>query len=153
VITWRRIAALEEVSVEPEGPDTHGRRLVLVAGALFAASTAFPVCASLLREEQVALWVGVLDVGIAAAVLVMSLLVTRRAPPGDCDTLLATCTFHRLVWNVPLVLLLVFFIAGHSVRWNILLPGLAWRAWLLANVAPAAISVWKSRGTGAPTAQ
>ena len=31
----------------------------------------------------------------------------------------------------------LFFLAGDAVKWQVLLPGLAWRAWLFALVLPA----------------
>ena len=42
---------------------------------------------------------------------------------------------------VPLVLLVVFFIAGSHVRWEVLLTGFAWRAWLLMHSLPATLAL------------
>ena len=38
-----------------------------------------------------------------------------------------------------LLLIGVFLVVGERVGWHILLPGLAWRAWVL----PAALSLWR----------
>ena len=54
---------------------------------------------------------------------------------------------HRFV-VVPLVLLVVFFLAGDAVRWHVLLPGLAWRAWLFVVALPS----WLALGPGGGTA-
>ena len=41
------------------------------------------------------------------------------------------------------MLICVFFVVGDQIGWHILLPGLAWRAWLLVWVLPAALSLWE----------
>jgi hypothetical protein len=122
-----------------------GRLLVLCGACLFVVSTIFPIAASLLREEQVGRPMGLADVAIAAALLVWAGLLSRRRPRRDSPGLAGTAaTFHQGLWNLPLVLLVVFLVAGDRVRWNILLPGLAWRVWLLANVFPIALAVWRA---------
>ena len=40
-------------------------------------------------------------------------------------------------------LLAVFLLVGDRVAWSILLPGLAWRAWLLVYVLPAWLAAWR----------
>jgi len=47
-----------------------------------------------------------------------------------------------------LALIAVFLVAGDRIGWHILLPGLAWRAWLLAWVLPSALSLWKGATHG-----
>jgi hypothetical protein len=37
--------------------------------------------------------------------------------------------------------IVVFFLAGDHVRWDVLLPGLAWRGWLLMYSLPAALAL------------
>jgi Na+/melibiose symporter-like transporter len=120
-----------------------GRRLVIAGAALFTVSTLFPIVASLLPEDHVSRGVGVLDVALAAALLVCAALTHHRAGPvRSVQVQAAAGSFHGAAWNVPLLLLIVFFVAGDRVRWNVLLPGLAWRAWLLAATVPAGVSLW-----------
>jgi len=45
---------------------------------------------------------------------------------------------------LPLALLAVFLVVGEQIRWNVLLPGLAWRAWLLLYLLPAGITAWET---------
>lgn len=45
------------------------------------------------------------------------------------------------VAQLLLVLLVIFFVAGDQVKWDVLLPGLAWRAWLLITALPAAFTL------------
>jgi hypothetical protein len=40
-------------------------------------------------------------------------------------------------------LLALFFVFGDRITWNVLLPGLAWRAWLLMYTLPAAIAAYQ----------
>jgi uncharacterized membrane protein YtjA (UPF0391 family) len=125
-----------------------GRRIVLAGGVLFSLSTLFPITASLLREEQVGRVMGISDVAVAAAVFGFAFVLWKRnaalARPG---IVAASAGLQRAAWNLPLLLLVVFLVAGDRVRWNVLLPGLAWRAWLLANVAPWAVAEWKAGAT------
>jgi hypothetical protein len=89
------------------------RPVVIVAGALLVVSTAFPVAASLLTGPAPR-WMGILDVVVAFALVCAGLF---------------------------LALLVVFFLVGDSIKWSILLPGLAWRAWLVGWVLPAALAL------------
>jgi hypothetical protein len=43
--------------------------------------------------------------------------------------------------NLIIVLLVIFFLFGDAIRWNILLPGLAWRAWLFTYSLPALLAI------------
>jgi hypothetical protein len=126
----------------------HGRRIVLAGSVLFCLSTLFPIAASLLREDQVGRATGICDVAVATAVFGFAFVLWKRnAAPARPDIVGASAGLQRAAWNVPLLLLVVFLVAGDRVRWNVLLPGLAWRAWLLANVAPWALAEWKAGST------
>jgi len=48
---------------------------------------------------------------------------------------------YRVTGAVPLLLLVIFFLAGPDVRWDILLVGLAWRGWLLMYSLPAMLAM------------
>ena len=133
-----------------QGSDGRGRSIVLTGACLFVVSTVFPIAASLLAEEQVGRLMGGADVAIAAALLGCAASITRRASGVDSSGLVRTIAgFQQHLWSVPLALLVLFFLEGDRVRWKILLPGLAWRLWLLAYVFPSALGVWKSGRPGA----
>ncbi len=51
---------------------------------------------------------------------------------------------YRGLASGPLALLVLFFVVGDHIRWHVLLPGLAWRAWLLMYSLPAAIAAYQS---------
>jgi hypothetical protein len=42
-------------------------------------------------------------------------------------------------------LLLIFFLVGDRIKWDILLTGLAWRTWMLLTILPAAPNVGAPR--------
>lgn len=92
------------------------RLLARLCIGLFAASTAFPVVASVLPSAPEHRWLGVADVGIAAA----------------------------LVGVVP-ALLVLFFVAGHRINWEVLVVGLAWRVGLLLYTLPYLVAALSER--------
>jgi hypothetical protein len=69
--------------------------------------------------------------------------VSRK--PGDFEPHIVEAAFraYRNLANVLLLLLVLFFVVGDAVQWGILLPGLAWRGWLLVLVLPSWIALWQ----------
>ena len=55
--------------------------------------------------------------------------------------------FHlRILANIPIALLLLFFLAGDRIIcWDVLLVGLGWRFWLLCYVLPSVVSILSFR--------
>jgi hypothetical protein len=127
------------------------RTLVILAGASLVASTAFPVVAGLLKGDTAPRALGVADVLVAFVAVFLGLLVASRNPGGfDDGTILMAFRVYRAAGNVLLLLLVAFFLAGDRIRWSVLLPGLAWRAWLFAWALPSGIALWHApvRETG-----
>ena len=107
---------------------------------LFVVSTAFPVTASLLPATTVSRTIGLLDVGVALVLVAAGIyVVSAKTPTPENDWRAIAC--YKVIGSVPLVLLVVFFIAGSRVRWEVLLPGLAWRTWLLMYSLPAMLAM------------
>ena len=128
-----------------QGPSTveSSRALLYGSAALFTVSCLFPVGASVLQPDQLPRWVGIADVIVAAAVISLGLFVVSRKSAEFAFAVVATAfRSYRGLSNIFLALLVLFFLAGEHVRWNILLPGLAWRAWLLVLVLPSWLSLW-----------
>jgi hypothetical protein len=122
------------------------RSLVGLAASAWVVSTAFPVVASLLRAEEPLRALGVADVAVAAVTVALGVSVAAKKPAGfDARVSDAAVRVYRAAANTCLVLLVVFFLAGDRVRWNVLLPGLAWRAWFFAWVLPSAIALWQGQ--------
>lgn len=130
-----------------------GRALVGLAAVLFIVSTTFPIVASVWPMGRVSIWAGMVDVGLAFVLVLLAMWIEARGRGGvDDRTRRASHRGYRVVMSVPLVLLVTFFLAPHVFRWDVLLPGLAWRAWLLCYSLPAACAVWMGEPAAAGAA-
>jgi hypothetical protein len=118
------------------------RSLGRVCVLLFAISTAFPVVAGFRNTGTPSRWLGLADVGVAALLLTVVFTVAGRVRTrvSDDDRLIAFRVSQALFSVIP-VLLVVFFIAGDRIDWQVLIVGLAWRGWLLLYTLPYLISV------------
>ena len=119
------------------------RTLVLSWAALFVVSTAFPVAAGILNRDAHPTWLGVSDVALASLVLLAGMAISFRKPGRfEGRSVVAAFQIYRGGANLFLVLFVMFFVVGDRIQWSILLPGLAWREWLLAWVLPSALALW-----------
>ena len=113
------------------------RGLRPITAGLFVASSLFPIVSACLPPDQPR-WLGVADVTVAALLAAAALTLAGRAGHATSDADLATGS--RLVrfvaYGIP-CLLVLFFVAGSRVNWQVMVIGLAWRAFLLVMVAPA----------------
>jgi hypothetical protein len=120
-------------------PDAQTRAAVTARLAvwLFPISTAFPVAAGAIGSSSLPRWVGWLDVIVAAALaascITLDVLARRLVTPADE---LVAARMYRHGSALILVLLVTFLIAGGRIDWNVLLPGLAWRAWFFIYSLP-----------------
>ena len=122
------------------------RQLVLVSLCLFLLSCLFPISASVLPVGRLPMWMGWLDGILAFAVTALALVVFSIAQRQVNDAAKqASFDAYRILANVPIVLLVAFFLFGQRIDWNILLPGLAWRFWLFSYVLPAMVAVLRAR--------
>ncbi len=128
-----------------------GQSLIRAAAGLLAMSTAFPVAASLHLAEG-SRWLGSLDVAVACILVAVGIGINPRAPAAfDASVIAAAFRIYRHGATLFLMLLVAFFLAADRITWSILLPGLAWRAWLAVWVLPAALSLWPgTNGTQVP---
>jgi hypothetical protein len=125
-----------------------GRALAIAWAVLLVVTVAFPVAASLIPAESVTQWMGVADVALALVFVVASLAIdalARGKVSGEVVHL--SYRIYRGLGTIPLILLAIFFLVGEAIRWNVLLPGLAWRAWVLIYALPAALVLWKASDT------
>jgi hypothetical protein len=105
---------------------------------LFVVSTVFPIVASLLPGDEAPRWLGILDVAVAAVLVVVGLVVVSKGPKSvDGPLASSVAQVLRAASTLFLALLVVFFVVGGAIKWHVLLPGLAWRAWLFVLVLPA----------------
>jgi hypothetical protein len=92
--------------------------------------------------------VGVLDVTLAFLVMFVAIRIMLAAAAPSAEDSRRAIAIYRAIASVPLVLLVVFFVAGNHVRWDVLLSGLAWRGWLLMYSLPAALALHGMRSSG-----
>jgi hypothetical protein len=121
-----------------------GRPLAVLTGGLFGASLTFPVAAALRPPAAPGGLLGATDVALAAGLFVAAVFLERRARAavGPPERAGAYRLYRGLSYGF-LGLLAVFLLAGDRVAWSILLPGLAWRAWLFVYVLPAWLAAWR----------
>ena len=113
------------------------RRLVILGSILVSVSLIFPVVASLVQQTSMPSWIGVLDVILAFTVVLMMITIAAISR-GRIDTLIEQVSYrvYRRLVNIPLVLIVLFFVIGDLIKWDVLLIGLAWRLWLLLYILP-----------------
>ena len=124
------------------------RSLAIATAIMFCVSTAFPVVAALSHDAaSFPGAVGVLDGIIAFALVIMAMVLhvrtQGRVAKEDHD---AAYRAQRVLSHAILVLLVLFFLAGDRIAWNIGLVGLAWRAWLLLYTLPASYAALRATG-------
>ncbi len=120
-----------------------GRGIVLLNVGLFVVSTALPVIASLIPVEQFPAWLGIFDAALAAVVILLAgVLDWAGREQISTPTRLLSYRFYRGAASLPLILLVIFFVVGDQIRWDVLLAVLAWRAWVLLYSLPAALALW-----------
>jgi len=126
---------------------------VIVGAALLVVSTTFPVAASILAVPAPR-WLELLDAVVAFALVGVGIGIAARVPAGfRAGVIEASFGIYRSGATLFLVLLVVFFLVGDRIKWVILLPGLAWRAWLVAWVLPAGLALWRGEGKRSSSAE
>ncbi len=119
-------------------------RLAPAAGTafivLFVISTAFPILAAL-QNDPAPTVLGILDVAGAALMVLLGFTIEALSRPAvtDAHRALAWWVLRGIAGSL-LLLVVIFFVQPGLFRWEVLLVGLAWRAWLLVWVLPAVIA-------------
>jgi hypothetical protein len=84
-------------------------------------------------------WGGPLDVVIAFTLVATGFLIWRRA--GDRAGFREFRAGHAAAAIVPALLLVAIWWYRESLDFNVLLPGLAWRTWLVLYTIPSALAL------------
>ena len=120
-----------------------GRTLLLLGALLFAISTAFPVIGGVIPSETLPAWIGIADVMLAFVLVVVAFSTEVLVKGKIADEVVHdSYRLYRSMAILPLLLLVLFFLVGDALMWNVLLPGLAWRYWLLLYSLPKALTLW-----------
>ena len=105
---------------------------------LFVISIVILLIAST-AKQPIPAWGGYVDVGIVVLIAFTGFMIHQRnknAPRYDIG--------HQIViYLIPLILVSMW-IYRDSLDFNILLPGVAWRAYFFLSILPHAINLWKT---------
>jgi hypothetical protein len=108
------------------------RKVVLGGVLALALSLLVPIAAASTLTEGYPFWLGAIEVMLALAMGAVARVIEVRARGRDwaADAPVAA-VLYRVYAAVPLALLVLYFMLGSTARWDILLPGLAWRGAVL----------------------
>jgi hypothetical protein len=106
---------------------------------VFAVSTLFPIAAALAPIDA-PLWIGIIDVILAASLFLLLILLHREVGQTSQEARARTYEVCRWVAALPL-LLFVVFVLGVRIKWEVLLPGLGWRGFYLVVALPSLLSL------------
>lgn len=124
-------------------------RIGLVSAGLLARKLKYAV--SVRSSSRQSLRDRIADVVLALVVGALGLTISTREPgPFDDDVVRSAFELYRLGAALCLGLLVVFFLIGHRLQWDVLLIGLAWRVWLAAWVLPSALMIWRRQSPRTP---
>jgi uncharacterized membrane protein YidH (DUF202 family) len=110
-----------------------GHSLALLTAATFFVSLIFPISAAFANDARVLpRWWGVLDVMVAFVLMTLSILTSVQFQRYvTLEIRESSYRAYRLLINVILVVLVMFFVVGDRITWTYFLPGIAWRTWLV----------------------
>jgi hypothetical protein len=107
-----------------------------VALLLWASTLVVPI-----QPGQVT-WQGLVDVGAAFAVVVLALVLYTRARPLVNETSMRLS--YGMATMVVVAALVLMWLFHERLDFNVLLPGLAWRMFVLFQTLPAAVAVTRA---------
>jgi hypothetical protein len=114
------------------------RRIAIATAIVFFASSMFPLAAGLSHDAaNFPSWWGPLDVGTAAVLAVLTLLLFAvgqgRITKRDEEV---SYRGYRMLIHAVFAALVALLIFGDRIAWSNCLPGFAWRYWLLLYSLP-----------------
>ena len=120
------------------------RQLVVAWVGLALISWIFPLVAGVVDFSIVPSWMGLLDVAFAAAYAGLGLFLLIRAGTNIAQPAIVDSYRIVQIGAFGIIILLVAFFLGATPRWEVLLIGLGWRAWLAITVLPGVLSLWRA---------
>jgi hypothetical protein len=116
--------------------------VILVGLALVQLATSLALLLYASTRTDLPSWGGPLDVVIAFTLVATAFLIWRRA--GTRTTPSDLRLGHRVAAGVPALLLAALWWYRDALDFNVLLPGLAWRTWLVLYTLPFALTSLRS---------
>jgi uncharacterized membrane protein YhfC len=98
----------------------------------FALSLTFPVTASITNISVTT--IRYIDILIALILVALALIIhVKRSPHKQKGSRKFIINLYKALLSIPIVLLMLFLL-NLSIKWDVLLIGLAWRFWLLSLI-------------------
>lgn len=119
--------------------------LVIMGAVEFCVSVAILLLASTNDISKFPAWFGVVDVALAVC-LVFTLLAVKIAVGGVDDASAARRSYSIVTCLVPVVLVAVW-VFRDAFLLNTLLPGLAWRSYVLLELLPSALTIFAKKAS------
>jgi hypothetical protein len=116
--------------------------LVVLGAVQLAVSVALLLVAST-TPARLPKWGGPLDVGVAFS-LVVTLALLERSGAGLIGPAVLRAS-HRIGATLSALVFLALWMFADRLVWNTLLPGLAWRSFVVLTALPPALAVWRWR--------
>ena len=123
-----------------------GRTLAIATAVVFFISLMFPISVGVVNDTTrfPRIW-GVIDVAIAFLLVTLAIIIAARYGRRVTDGIrMETYRAYRILMNLILVLLVIFFLADDRLTWTYFLPGIAWRTWLLFYSWPSWLAALES---------
>ena len=122
------------------------RLLTLLELGLYCMSLTLVVLDATASERLVGqiTWQSLLDLFLACVVVVLAWLIYRKGHKL-VDTAIWQAYFILASAIPTIAFMLLYVFMSRIWWWDVLLPGLAWRAYVLMQVLPAAMALWKDQ--------
>lgn len=117
----------------------YGRVLVGCAAVQFVVSFAILLLASTNDISQYPAPVGFVDVALVAT-LVVTLVLIKTAIGWENDGRATRVSYASITYLVPILIAAIWFFREQLIL-NTLLPGLAWRMFVLLEMLPSALTI------------
>ena len=124
----------------PQAFPRRSRLMVLILAGMYAASVGILLWASV-TPPPLPMWGGLVDVPLAFGLVVMAAVLHYRTTPRV--DLAALRWSHHVITYLPALLFVGLWLYRDHLIWNVLLPGLAWRTYLLVQMLPTLIAAWR----------
>jgi hypothetical protein len=121
--------------------------MLVAAGAVQLAVSVTLLLVASTAPARLPKWGGPFDVGVAFS-LVVTLALLERATASRVG-LPVLRAGHRVVSTLPALVFLALWMFSDRLIWNTLLPGLAWRSFVVLTAIPAAVAAWTTRSDSA----
>ena len=121
----------------------YARALTFAGVALYLVSLAMLVLASTNDISQFPMWVGPLDVAVAL-LLVIAFVLLKIALGGQNSAPATQSSYTIFTYLIPITIAVIWFFREQLIL-NTLLPGLAWRTYVLFEMLPGAWTVLFTR--------